>query len=343
MSGFRVASLLYAAASLVAHVRGYAHPLGGVLVLAAMAAWTAVVVARRPSPVLLAGDLAVSVLALLLSLPVLQAAAVERGDPTLTVSWAAAPVLAWAVLSGRWAGLAAGAVVSLAALVERGGVHQATVSSCVLLLLLGGVVGVVVELSRQAEQAQAVAVATQAATAERERLAREVHDGVLQVLALVSRSSDDPQLASLAGGQEQALRRLVAGPATVPVGTADLVALLPARAGVEVSAPAGPVELPAATAQQLAAAVSAAVDNALQHGGTTAWLLVEDEPGVVTVTVRDDGPGIAPGRLEQAERQGRLGVARSVRGRLADLGGTVCVVSTPGQGTEVELRVPRPH
>ena len=322
-------------------MRGYAHPAGGVAVLLAMAAWTVVVTLRRPGTRLLLADLAVSVLALLLSVLVLTHAAVERGDPTLTVSWAAGPVVAWAVLSGRWTGIAAATVVGAAAVAERGGVHQATVSSCVLLLLVGGVVGVVVELSRLAERAQATAVATQAATAERERLSREVHDGVLQVLALVSRSSTDPQLAGLAAGQEQALRRLVAGPATVPVGVADLVGLLPARPGVQVSAPAGPVWLPAATAGELAAAVTAAVDNALQHGGSTAWLLVEDEPDAVTVSVRDDGPGIAPGRLEQAAWQGRLGVAQSLRGRVADLGGTVSVVSTPDLGTEVELRVPR--
>jgi signal transduction histidine kinase len=87
--------------------------------------------------------------------------------------------------------------------------------------------------------------------------------------------------------------------------------------------------------------VRAAVDNALSHGGGRAWVLVEDEPAAVTVSVRDDGPGIEPGRLEQAEQEGRMGVARSIRGRVAALGGTVEVVSTPGQGTEVELRVPR--
>ena len=58
------------------------------------------------------------------------------------------------------------------------------------------------------------------------------------------------------------------------------------------------------------------------------------------MTVRDEGPGIPDGRLEQAADEGRLGVAESIRGRLADLGGTA-VVSTGGYGTVWELTVPR--
>ena len=42
----------------------------------------------------------------------------------------------------------------------------------------------------------------------------------------------------------------------------------------------------------------------------------------------------------QAEAAGRLGVAQSIRGRIRDLGGTVTITTTPGQGTELELRVP---
>jgi signal transduction histidine kinase len=75
---------------------------------------------------------------------------------------------------------------------------------------------------------------------------------------------------------------------------------------------------------------------ALDHGTHVrpwlAWVLLEDEPDRVTVTVRDDGVGMAPGRLEEAAREGRLGVQASVRGRLADVGGTVAVHSAPGQG-----------
>lgn len=36
-----------------------------------------------------------------------------------------------------------------------------------------------------------------------------------------------------------------------------------------------------------------------------------------------------------------MGVALSIRGRLRDLGGTAEVISVPGQGTEVELKVPK--
>jgi signal transduction histidine kinase len=70
-------------------------------------------------------------------------------------------------------------------------------------------------------------------------------------------------------------------------------------------------------------------------------VLVEDEPDQVTVTVRDDGAGMADGRLDAARAEGRLGVAQSIVGRMRALGGTAVLTSAPGAGTEVELRLPR--
>ena len=344
---YRFAALLYAAASMAAFTDTYARPVLGWAVLAAMAVWTAVATVLYSRPVLrrwplLVADLGLTVTALLSSVLVMTPARIEAGDPTLTVSWAAAPVVAWAVWAGWVGGGFAAAVVGSAAVLERSGASQATVNSLVLLLLLGVVVGYVVSLARRAQAAYAEAVALQSAAAERERLSRSVHDGVLQALALVSRRSTDPQLASLAAEQEAALRRLVSGrPSALATGEADLRPLLPVGVDVQLAAPAEPVLLPSSTADELAAAVAAAVDNARQHGGGVAWLLVEDEPDAVTVTVRDDGPGIPAGRLDEAERDGRLGVAQSIRGRVRDLGGTVEVHSTPGHGTEVELHVPR--
>ena len=112
---------------------------------------------------------------------------------------------------------------------------------------------------------------------------------------------------------------------------------------MSVAAPATAVALPEPVAVEVAAAVQGALDNVTVHCGleAKAWVLLEDEGDTVTVTVRDEGPGIPDGRLAQAEAEGRLGVAQSIRGRVRDLGGSVQISSTPGQGTEVELRIPR--
>jgi len=59
------------------------------------------------------------------------------------------------------------------------------------------------------------------------------------------------------------------------------------------------------------------------------------------VTIRDNGPGIPGGRLAEAAASGRLGVSHSICGRLRDLGGSAVIRSVPGEGTEVELRLPR--
>jgi signal transduction histidine kinase len=115
-----------------------------------------------------------------------------------------------------------------------------------------------------------------------------------------------------------------------------------AMANISIATPAHPVPLPAGTAHELAAAVGAALANVAQHCGPEAhaWVLVESTDDAVTVTVRDDGPGIAAGRLDRAAADGRLGVTQSIRGRVRDLGGTVTISTAPGEGTEVELRVP---
>ena len=54
------------------------------------------------------------------------------------------------------------------------------------------------------------------------------------------------------------------------------------------------------------------------------------------------GPGYQPGRLALAAADGRLGVSQAICGRMRDLGGSARVTSTPGTGTEVRLRLPRP-
>jgi signal transduction histidine kinase len=191
-----------------------------------------------------------------------------------------------------------------------------------------------------------------AATArERTKLARAVHDGVLQVLALVKRHGSElggqgGELAALAGEQEVALRSLLAsGTGVRRDGAEDLRGPLQALASpaIDVATPAQPVVLPVHAAAELTAAVRAALDNVRRHAGpgARAWVLVEDESGGVRVTVRDDGVGFPPQRLVDAAEAGRLGVAQSMRGRISDCGGTTTITSGPGEGTEVEFWVPR--
>jgi len=240
-------------------------------------------------------------------------------------------------------------------LVVRGGITQPNTTGVMLMLLAAVAVGHVTRLTVEAEHRLQDAAELEAANRERERLARGIHDSVLQVLALVQRRGahlpgEAGELARLAGEQEAALRALIAAGsaprrAAGEVAVVDLRSLLTGYGGstVSVAAPAVPVPLPSGVAREVCRAVAAALDNVARHCGENAraWVLVEDEPAAVTVTVRDDGPGIAKDRLAEAGAQGRLGVAQSIRGRIAELGGTVTITSTPGEGTEVELRVPR--
>lgn len=209
--------------------------------------------------------------------------------------------------------------------------------------------------ARSMERKHAEEIKREAATAERDRLGRSIHDGVLQVLALMQRQGSElgPQggeLAELAREQETALRGLLTGTASPAGGAAggaadDLRGPLRAlaAAAVEVATPAQPVKLPSAVAAEMVAAVRAALENVRKHAGdgARAWILLEDEPDGVRVTVRDDGVGFPPERLAEAADESRLGIVQSMRGRIADCGGTTTIDSRPGQGTEVEFWIPR--
>jgi signal transduction histidine kinase len=352
---FRILTLAYAAVLIIRNHHQYAHPAGGFVVLAIMAAWTVVTVTayatpRGRNPWLICADVTIAALLVLSTRLVDTTIRIDGGQPTLPVTWIAASVLACAVAGGPVGGLGGAVVLSAAVTAERGQPTQGTFGATVLLLIAGGVVGYFVRFGLRAEAALGRAARREAAVAERERIARGIHDSVLQVLALVSARGRDlggeaAELARLAGEQESALRALVSGASVArpAAGLLDLGNLLEPLGGqqVTVSCPAGAVLLADEPARALAAATSEALDNVRRHAGpdARAWVLVEDDGTAVTVSIRDDGRGIAAGRLAEAEAAGRLGVAQSIVGRLRDVGGKACVTSSPGQGTEVELRV----
>ncbi|MFI9026053.1 MacS family sensor histidine kinase [Streptomyces sp. NPDC053560] len=391
LTGYRVLTLVYAVAIFSLNYTEYAHPLGGAAYMAALTVWMVLTwrcttSAERCTRRFLLGDLAFAVTGILLTPLVDTHARVAGGAPTLPSIWTAGAALGFAIKGGwRWAA-GASSVVAVANLVERQEFARDTVHNVLLVWVASVAIGYVVEVARASERTLARALQIEAATRERERLARDIHDSVLQVLAMVQRrgaalGGEAAELGRMAGEQEVALRTLVSSglvpaqrPVPPPGGAAaahedgeadgpsygdncvpegeefsdepcDVRALLAphAGAGVTFSEPGAPVLLPASRAADLAAAVSAALDNVRVHAGdgAHAWILVEDEPEAVIVTVRDDGPGIPEGRLADAEREGRLGVALSIRGRLRDLGGSAEWISVPGQGTEVELTVPK--
>jgi signal transduction histidine kinase len=353
---FRLAAFAYAVLLVARKFTSFAHPVGGWCVIAVMAGWTAVTAYGYARPrwrgwPLLVSDLVLTAGCLLVSPMVLGAGGAKVGIASIPVAWIAGPVLAWAISGGRRRGAVAAAMMGVCHVTAWGRVDERSLDGAVLLLLAGVAVGHVARLAVEAQRRLQRAVEMEARTRERGRLARDIHDSVLQVLALVQRrgaevGGEAGELGRLAGEQEVALRALVADTGPAPPGEpVDLRALLGryASASVSLATPADAVWLPAGTAAELAAAVGAALANVRRHCGSDsrAWLLVEEADDAVTVTVRDDGPGIAPGRLSQAAAEGRLGIARSIEGRMRDLGGAAVITSTPGQGTEIELRVPR--
>jgi signal transduction histidine kinase len=257
--------------------------------------------------------------------------------------WPLAGVLTAGVMWAGRGGAIAGAVVGLGRLfgdlVETRSTEFeepviSAMSSSVLYALAGGVAGFLVVKLREAERQVSMVQA-------REEVARTLHDGVLQTLAVVQRRSEDPDLVRLAHDQERDLRDYLFGiePSGGDLGprlrqaAARFEDHFDARARVILAD-----DLPKLTddrVEALAGAVSEALTNAGKHGGARS-VTVYAEPdgdGRVFCSVKDDGAGYGP---EIAEG---VGLSRSIRGRVGDVGGRVEVDGNPGRGTEVRLWV----
>ncbi|MGN6679953.1 MAG: DUF5931 domain-containing protein, partial [Streptosporangiaceae bacterium] len=178
---FRFASLIYAAVLLAIRPDFYRDWGWAWAVIAVMTAWTVVTTAGYATParrtwLLLSSDLVVTALALL-STAILQTHhATKIGVMPITATWLAGPALAWAVADGVRAGGAAALVIGACVVSLRwpisGAYSSTALDGPIILLLAAALVGYVSRLSARAEQALQRATEIEAASRERERLAR---------------------------------------------------------------------------------------------------------------------------------------------------------------------------
>ncbi len=314
--------------------------------------------ARLVRPATVAGEVVVAASLLLADGYVYDDRHVFSTEQSLGVAWPLAAALAAGVAGGPLAGAGAGlllgvarAVSSTLALASAGGtVADALVgpltpaqvlslaSTAVLYTLAGATAGYLTRLLHRAEREVSLARA-------REEVARTLHDGVLQTLAVVERRSDDPDLTRLARDQERELRAFLFGTQPDLVGRGDLGDALREAAGkaertydlrVRVLVPDDLPRLSTDRRGALVGAVGEALTNVGKHArARTVTVYVEPADGAVFCSVRDDGVGFDPAATSEG-----TGLTGSVRGRVTDVGGEVEIESRPGRGTEVRLRIP---
>jgi signal transduction histidine kinase len=204
--------------------------------------------------------------------------------------------------------------------------------------------------------------------AERLRIAREMHDGLAQVLGYVNIKAQatqellrqgqyeraDAQLGQFAEAARAAyadVREQILGLRTtlgdgqgLAAALADYLARWQEQSGVHaelaLSAPDETLRaLPPATEVQLLRIVQEALSNTRKHAAArraTVGIVAEDS--ALVVTVADDGVGFDPAALGPSAFPG-VGLA-SMRERAGEFCGNVAVETAPGEGTTIIVRVP---
>ena len=206
--------------------------------------------------------------------------------------------------------------------------------------------------------------AVEATDTERRRIARDLHDGVVQDLAAASfalvgatakaRTRGHGEEAEAMDGGAQALRRGIRSLRTLlveiyppslhraglPAALGDLLDPLAGR-GIEVRLEVPDrVELADAAAELVFRVAQEAVRNVAEHSAAAAVdVRLAAGPGTVALTVADDGIGFDLAALADTPAGGHVGLlllqdlARSAGGRLD-------IESSPGRGTTLQLEVP---
>jgi signal transduction histidine kinase len=233
--------------------------------------------------------------------------------------------------------------------------------------------GIVLRLQDDSLSRNREVAALTAAVQERERLSRELHDGVAQLISYMMIRVDTVESLVEGGREKEALAELeqlrgvadelyvdvresIAGLRTdlkgrrlVPV-LQDYLDAFEERHGLPVAleTEGAQFRLPPEVAAQLFRIVQGALANVRKHAAAQhAWVLLKYSPRGLEMSVGDDGIGFdtdnshAPGTTTSAATAGPVGLD-AMRERAASLGGTCRVESAPGAGTRVTVNVPLP-
>ena len=245
------------------------------------------------------------------------------------------------VLAG---GVALGAVGVVLLLATTGQLANARNGFAATLVILVGIALATAPIWRRLLTSREAERTARIRSEERAAVAAHLHDSVLQTLALIQRHAADQQaVARLARSQERELRTWLYEPEKASEGTwAGLVSAMVAEVEADHALTIDPVVVGDAPVDDalsaLGAATREALVNAAKHSGAaSADLYTEVTPGQVSVFVRDRGQGFDPAAVPADRR----GLRDSVAGRLSRFGGAATVRSAPGEGTEVELLLPR--
>ena len=236
---------------------------------------------------------------------------------------------------------AIGGIVGLAAASDPEEIARTGISA---ILIAAGATALVIHSHRRA--------AAEALHEERQRIARNLHDGLAQELAYIRMETQrmaagqpDGRAARLARAAERALEESrsaieglrAQGDEPFGVELSELADELATREGARVSVEVdAAIELESSNREALLRIMREAICNGVRHGHATEVALELTGGDGLRMSVRDNGAGFVAGG---PRRRGGFGLA-SMRARARELGGELKVQSAPGQGTLVEVKLP---
>jgi signal transduction histidine kinase len=187
---------------------------------------------------------------------------------------------------------------------------------------------------------------------ERQRIARELHDGVAQDLAFIiqqaralRRLGPNPGIDRLVTAAQRALDESREAVSTLVRPSAQPLSEALAETAKDVAEREGStvdtdlladVAVPAPTQEAMLRIVREAVINAARHGGARRIAVRLHEDPDLCLSVTDDGRGFdVAGAAAAAGRRGLKGMAE----RAEDIGGELSIESAPGRGTQIRVVV----